>query len=329
MLSPQDFISLPYTPDLTQAGITYACRSLAYTYNRMGTRFFERLRRITAGIAVELALRRWLHTQGIPFDTLGETDFTQPDRYDIALGGHRCDLKSFLITRREQIRSLRHAPQQLLEAQALVPLDQHRSHQHAQDLYLFAFVYALFARRESEIRRASQKAQPFYWIHPVSRSWSRPKAWYPLAPLVLKSEGESPLSLEIGGQAEDGSFISTHVELRPRTPYLLEVPFFSLLYVHASVPPQARLGIRSRTRAETYLIHPEDWGNIWVYGLEILLVGWVTWEEFDLQARLLPAGSPVLQYRRTRTHNLALPVAKLRPVSTLLEHISTWEIRHR
>ncbi|MFO3796597.1 MAG: hypothetical protein ACK8QZ_04840, partial [Anaerolineales bacterium] len=67
MLSPQDFISLPYTPDLTEAGITYACRSLAYTYNRMGIRLFERLRRIVAGIAVELALRRWLHAQGVPF----------------------------------------------------------------------------------------------------------------------------------------------------------------------------------------------------------------------------------------------------------------------
>ncbi|MFO3796440.1 MAG: hypothetical protein ACK8QZ_04035, partial [Anaerolineales bacterium] len=264
-----------------------------------------------------------------PFDTLGETDFTQPDHYDLALAGRRCDVKSFLITQRGQIRSLRHAPQQLLDAQALVPLDQHRSHQHAQDIYLFAFVYALLTRRESEIRRASQKDQPFYWIHPMPQSWSRPKGWHPLAPLVLKSEGELPLRLEIGGQAEDGSFISTHVELRPRIPYLLEMPFFSLLYVHASVPPQARLGIRSRTRAETYLIHPTGWGNIWVYGLEILLVGWITWEEFNLKARVLPPGNAVLQYRRTRTHNLALPIAKLRPISALLEQVSTWKAHRR
>ena len=36
MISASDIIRLPYTPDLTEGGIAYACRSLNYTYNRMG-----------------------------------------------------------------------------------------------------------------------------------------------------------------------------------------------------------------------------------------------------------------------------------------------------
>ena len=87
MLTASDLIRLPYTPDLTEGGIEYALRSLSYTYDRMGGSPYERLRRIVAGVAVELAFRRYLSQQNIPFDVKGATPFTDPDRYDVALGG--------------------------------------------------------------------------------------------------------------------------------------------------------------------------------------------------------------------------------------------------
>jgi hypothetical protein len=321
MLQPDDLIPLPYTSDLTEAGIAYACRSLAYTYNRMNATRFERLRRIVAGVASELALRRWLLAQGIPFDTFGQTDFTRPDHYDIGLAGRRCDLKTFVFTDPRQIRVLQRQPWQLLQAEALVPLDQHRAHPHAQDIYLFAFVYARMARNRHELRRVMKTSQPLYWIHPLPPPWSKPPFWAPLSPLILKSEQESPLRLELGGQDGNGAFHSQRLELPPRTRYVLEAPFFSLLYIHAEKRPLARLGIRSARFEELYLIHPKDWGNIWVYGQEIHLAGWITWEEFNAKGRVLPAGSAVFQYRRTRTTNLALPLTRLHPLAELLERI--------
>ncbi|MBI4733056.1 MAG: hypothetical protein HY781_13200, partial [Chloroflexi bacterium] len=51
MLTEPDLLRLPYTPDLTEGGIAYACRSLAYTYDRMGGSPVDRLRRIVAGVA--------------------------------------------------------------------------------------------------------------------------------------------------------------------------------------------------------------------------------------------------------------------------------------
>jgi hypothetical protein len=36
MITAKDFLRLPYTSDLTEGGIAYACRSLNYTCNRMG-----------------------------------------------------------------------------------------------------------------------------------------------------------------------------------------------------------------------------------------------------------------------------------------------------
>ena len=80
MLSPAQVLRLPYDPSLTLAGIEYAKKSLHYTYNRMGLDSAARLRKIVAGVAVELAFRRWLEAQAVPYDLLGATAFT--DTFD-------------------------------------------------------------------------------------------------------------------------------------------------------------------------------------------------------------------------------------------------------
>lgn len=319
MISAADFVCLPYTPDLTEAGISYACRSLPHTYDHMGGSSFDRLRRIVVGIAVELAFRRFLLQQDVPFDVKGATAFTEPDRYDVALGGHRCDIKSFLISYREQIRSLSVAPEQLLKAPALVPLDQHAGEEHAPgDVYLFAFLTGLVAAAPDDVRKAAQADRPMYWMHAMPPAWVRPRTWTPLGSLVLKSESDEPLSIELGGQDGAREFITYALELPPHQRVEIKVGFHSLAYVHAGKRPSARLGLYSPARRETYLVAPVGWGNIWVYGMKIFLTGWITKDEFRQRASLLREGSRVFQYDRTRTKNLAVPVVDLRPLEKLL-----------
>ncbi len=74
---PPAILRLPYDATLTVAGIEYAKKSLHYTYNRMGLGTAARLRKIVAGVAVELAFRRWLEAAGAPYDVLGATPFTE------------------------------------------------------------------------------------------------------------------------------------------------------------------------------------------------------------------------------------------------------------
>ena len=124
MIASSDFIHLPYTRDLTEGGIAYALRSLPYTYTRTGGSPYNSLRRVIAGVAVELAFRRYLSEQNIPFDVKGAAPFTGPDRYDVSLGGRRCDIKSFLISYRDQISEMKRNPEIVLNAPALVPSDQ-------------------------------------------------------------------------------------------------------------------------------------------------------------------------------------------------------------
>lgn len=325
MLQSSDLIRLPYTPDLTEGGIAYACRSLAYTYDRMGGSPFGRLRRIAAGVAVELAFRRFLGEQAVPFDVLGATPFTEPDRYDVALGGHRCDLKSYLISRRPQIAHIRRDPAAVLDASALVPLDQFAAEGHQpDDLYLFAFLLGLVAASHADMERAAAADQPLYLIHPLPQAWARPALWAPLEGLALKSECSAPLSVEIGGQDVGRRFVTCRLNLPPRQRVAVGEAFCSLAYVRALRRPEARLGLHSPQRGEAYLVRPHEWGNIWVYGLEILLVGWLTHEEFRRRASVLQAGAQTFQYARTRTKNLAVPMRELQPLPALLERVKAW-----
>lgn len=327
MLIPSDILRMPFTPDLTEGGIAYAIRSLPYTFDRMGGSPFDRLRRIVAGVAVELAFRRYLSEQNIPFNVKGATPFTDPDRYDVSLGGHRCDIKSYLITYRNQITDMRRNPGIILQAPALVPSDQHAAEGHSDnDLYLFTFLSGLIAASQDDLKKAISAGQPTYLIHAMPREWSKPLTWSPLGPLALKSDSEDALTVEIGGQDDGRGFLTRTVELPPHTRVVVDDPFYALAFIHVKNQPSARLGIHSPICKETHVINPLEWGNIWVYGMDILLAGYISHEEFRGRARLIPPGTRVFQYDQTRTKNLAVPVSNLRPLSGLLEKVKEWDV---
>lgn len=325
MITAGDILRIPYTSDLTEGGIAYACRSLPHTYDRMGGSPFDRLRRIVAGVAVELAFRRYLTQQNIPFDIKGATPFTDPDRYDVSLGGHRCDIKSFLISYRDQIASLRADLEPALKAPALVPLDQYSADGHSpNDLYLFAFLTGLIAASPDDMQKASDAGQPTYLIHTMPKTWTRPHHWNPLGALALKSESDETLRLEIGGQDKGREFMTRSLELPPRTRVEVNADFYSLAYAHVKSRPRGRLGIHSSSRKETYLIEPAAWSNIWVYGMDVYLAGWISREEFRQRASLIREGSRVFQYNLTRVKNLAVPVSDLKPLPELFGRVRDW-----
>jgi hypothetical protein len=327
-LTAADLVHVAYTPDLTQAGIAYALRSLPFTYNRMGGSQLDRLRRIVVGVAVELAFRRLLGEQGVPHDTFGTTPFTDPDRYDVALGGRRCDLKSFLLYNKTDIRRLRQEPGQFLQASALVPADQASSnHFGEEDIYIFAFLTALITRERAELNRAIAAGQPVFLIHPMPAAWARPIKWASLQPLSLRSQASHLLEVEIGGQSSDRSFTGERLILSPKSEASPEQDFYTIAYLHVDRIPDGPVSVQNRDHGKAYSILPADWGNIWVYGMEVVLAGYLGRGEFHRTAELLPAGSRVLQYPRTRTRNLALPIASLRPIAELFERVRRWEER--
>jgi hypothetical protein len=326
-------LRLPYDSSLTVAGIEYAKKSLHYTYDRMRLAPGARLRKIVAGVAVELAFRRWLQAQDVPFDLLGATPFTEKDKYDLRLGGRRCDVKSFLISDRKQIATLRRDPAWLDAAEALVPEDQFQSDRLGeQDIYLFGFLAGLETRGAKDLQQALRAEQPVYLIHALSQPrWSGapfgPGAglWRSLGQLLFKADTPRPIELEAGGQMGDHAGRAEQLRLVPRVRTATQAEFYSLLYIHVPRLPGGPVGVRSPVLRETVVIQPGDWVNIWVYGIEVFLAGWLPKADFRALSRRLPRGSAVLQYPRTQTENRAVPVTQLRPVGELAEMVRKWE----
>jgi hypothetical protein len=269
---------------------------------------------------VQLAFRRYLAEGNIPFEVQGAAPFTEHERHDVLLSGRRCALQTFLISQRDQLAELQRNPQVLLGAPALVASDQHAWEGHSPlDLYLFAFLAGHVTISRHDLQQGIETREPYYLVHVMPETWNRPRKWNPLGTLVLKSESEETQILEIGGQDEGRSMQSCTVELPPRTRVEIPNGFFSLSYVHSRSSPNARIGIHSPTRQETYLIGTQAWDNIWVYGMHVVLTGYIRRDEFSRRANFVQAGSRVFQYNSTQVKNLAVPVSDLKPLSELFE----------
>jgi hypothetical protein len=171
MLNASDIIRLPYPPGLTEGGIAYALRTLPNSFDAGGGRPYDRLRRVAAEAAVELAFRRYLSQHEIPFEVISSSPFTDPDKYSVSLGGHRCDIKSFFISRRDQITQMRGDPSVLLNAPALVPSDLRSMDGYTdRDLYLFAFLSGLIAASQNDLKKVIETNKPHYLAHVMRMS---------------------------------------------------------------------------------------------------------------------------------------------------------------
>ena len=329
MLTKTDLLRMEYTPDLTEAGILSICQMLACSSRYFGKKPYSYLRRKIGRVIVELALRRMLAERQVPFRTLELEPFSDPPQHQLSLGGHRLHLNSYLLGNKAQIRSVRNDPAALLQASAITPLDQFVSEaQTSKDIYMFAFLLGLSARSQADQQKLKATEQPHFYLAVLPKSWSQPAAWIPLDPIALKSEADHPVTVELGGLNADRNFIHTQLQLQPRTRTIVADEFYSLAYIHLLEHPQARLGVHSprfQQHAQMYIIQPEDWGNVWIYGLEIWLAGWLSLEEYRRRAVILPAGQSSYQFARTRHKNLSVPMTELQPLENLFEQIRTWQ----
>jgi hypothetical protein len=322
MLNANNLLHLKFTPDLTEGGVAYALRSLSYIYERAGTSLYGRLRRTVANVAVELAFRRYLATQNIEFEVKASRPFTDSERYDVFLDKYRCQLKSFFISNRNQISEIKNNSAILLNAPALVPSDHHASDGHSyNDLYVFAFATGLIAASQADLQKAIAKEQKHHLVHVLPDAWRKPTNWNPLGTLTLKSESEEEVMVEVNGQDESRRMKRKMLSLAPKTKVTCDEAFYSITALHVRRVPDARVGIRCEAVRDSHIISPFDWSNIWVYGMDIFLCGFLSYEEFSQQAKTLLPNSKTFQYEQTRVKNLFVPISNLKPIEKLFGNI--------
>jgi len=325
MVSPEDFIKPIYTPDLTQAGITFACKTMPLSPAQTSGSIYPRLRHTVAEVVVELAFRRYLDQEKIPHQHLAVTPFSDPERSEIAIGGRRCEIKTVTLSRKSRIRLVRSQPRALLNAHALVQENSiASSHHNDEDLFIFAFFSALVTPNYRSLQRALVASQPVYLIHALPMKWSKPGSWRSLGAVSLKGNLVEPVEVHLGGQGRDRKNQTSSVWLEPNQTTRVKQDFFALHYLHPDRLPEGDLGVHSPVLAQTFLVPPVEWSNLWVYGLQIFFTGFVPRGEYRRKATRLPVGSRAFQLNRASRTDLALPIAELHPLQDLFTRARTW-----
>jgi len=325
MVSASEFITLPYSPDLTRAGIEYICRSLSHTHNYRRATRFNHLRSGVAQVSVELAFRRYLVKQDIPHRIHEVMPFTQPGHHYVTLGGRRCDLKVHILTSKTKIRRIRRNPEILLDDHAILPNKHSQSEGLTdKDLYIFAFLNALVTPNHHTLKQAIAAHQPIHLFRSFPESWGQPRLWKSMGTITAKSDSSLIHQVVVGGQKGDRAFQTEHFNLDPGERIELRTDFHALIYAHISTVPDGPLRFHNEKLKDAHIIEPLHWGNMWVYGLEIILTGYITRGDYHQMATLHSPQSSLLPYSYDDAQVFALPISKLHPLSMLFSRTKRW-----
>jgi hypothetical protein len=320
MLSAADFIHLPCTQDLGEAGCAYIRRRLALARAGKNETTERQLRRTVAEVAVELAFRRYLSQQSIRIAIAANTPFIDPDRYELSLGNRRCELTTYLISHGKQAALLYQDSSLMLQGEALIPSDEFAAEYHREDdIHIFAFLLAGETGLRGKAAAAIGASPPAFWLYCLPKEWARPAHWLPFKDLALRNETNAPFSVELGGMDHRHELLTTRLELPPLVSTKVQEAFYSLAYVHALGPTRARLRLDRPAAGAHCSISPGSWANLRLEGMEIVLAGWLSHEEFRRRATYLNAGARTLSFDRTRVKNRMVRMVELEPLASLLE----------
>jgi hypothetical protein len=289
MLKSSDLIRLAYSPDLTQAGIAIASRKLAsgsIAGNSIDTRQLQREIAQTSGA---LAFHRYLIEQKIPFQLQQFSPFSQPEHATAVLGGRKCAIETSLITDVQTAGQTSHSAKRLLETSIRVPAGMHTSGPHgASDLAVFTFAIASVTDDRNSLLRKAEAGEPYLCSHVMPEAWRQPGKRKARGPLSFRYAGDTGISLEIFGLGVQHELCVEQVVVEPQSWVQSQQRYSALSCLHAGPLPTARLEIRRAAQRSAYTILPLQWRNLWLYGREIILIGYLTFEEIWELARAAP-----------------------------------------
>ncbi|MCH7663712.1 MAG: hypothetical protein IH859_07575 [Chloroflexi bacterium] len=303
------------------------CQTLVNFQNEAdGKTEFDALREMVAQKALELAFRRHLVQMEVPHQLVESKKFTEQDYHDIALGGRRCEVIGGLVSRREDINRIRETPDTVLNELALAPrVEIISSRINRGDVVVFALAAGLVTRNWDDIRAAQAAGQPNYFMYLLPKKWAQPSEWRGLSGLSMKSDANETLEVEIGGQDKGRHFLTEQIKLLPRARLEAREKFYSVHYMHVGDDVDGRVGIHHPRLNETILVQPRQWVNLWVYGMEIILLGYIQGAELLSSGERVPVGSHTLQAPHgTRNEYVGIPIRELHSMEDLFTRARKW-----
>jgi hypothetical protein len=319
-VGPADLIHRPFDPTLTQAGVTYAIRTLAHHPASSPSATISLMRRRVVQTAAELAVRRWLEDEGVGYLLLGDSPLTEPAHRSLLLGGRTVCVSAQLVSARDSIRGLQSAPGVFLETERLEPPRVSASQAAAEAaIVLVVLLVALQARTREDIQRAHASGQPSALIAlPPGRPWTHPPAHRSLGSLAFSAHGNAALEIEVTGVQAGLVPIQHRFSLQPHSPYEDSPALHAVRCLCVDRLPDGPLTLRSTATRRTWHVPVNRWTNLWLYGREIILVGWSA-------APLYLPDTTARQHRYngagTGRPGAPLYLSDLRPLSDLLRRL--------
>jgi hypothetical protein len=325
MLSRTDLIQLTYTPDLTPAGIAYACQTLPHPSYLKTSQTFRYLRHMIAQQAAELAFRRLLTSRQVPYRLSCDLQFVRPERLCAVIGGRRCSLYTSTFLKKEKVRWIHQDLSRLLSIPAVIPsVDLNQENHCPTDLLVFSFVTGLVTPTRSELRKAISAGNPVRLIYPLPPAWSKPFNAGQVGRIVLKSGLEQKISLILGGYTKNYNYTEEEVDLPPLVAVQTVENYLSLAFLQLTELPTNHLGLHSPGIKKTLVVRPYQWGNIWIYGMGIVLTGWMTRAEFRSRAYACHPDPTSIPPASSDGRYLAVQVAHLHPLENLFNRAQSW-----
>lgn len=278
-LFPDQVARLAWDDSLGLAGVTYVEHNLARLAG-VGRSSCSALRRTVSSIATDLALRRLLDHEGLPYTLLEGEPFTRPSWPRIIIGGRRLHLETRLLSSRRAIRRIRTDPGTLRDIPVSLPRKEiDRDAVSEGDLLAFALLLGLETRTLTDHRRAVAKGLPIHLLaQPPEPDWSQPSVGFDLGEVCVTGP-PGPIDLVIQGVLTNQEPWRASVALEASSFYR-SPSLHALTAIHTLTLPEGPIVFTAESRAASWRLHPGGWGNIWVYGMEILVLGWTTVGEF-------------------------------------------------
>jgi hypothetical protein len=262
-------VTLACDESLKLAGCSSVFYSLSQAHSVPST---ISLRRQAADCAAEIALRRWLATEGVPFQVQRASPFSLIDRGLTQIAGCRVLVISRLIQSITLLRELACDPSKIYssEFKFQIPSTQERNLREG-DLIFFSACGFLPAKTNPSAYFPISLASEKHWI--------APHHWAPFRNLTITSQEEDPLEVELLGKRADGREIHLSGWTSRQKAFTAGNYFYSLIALHADRSPQAPLFVSRRGLKIPWRISTRDWLDLQFCNQEIIFAGWLTLHE--------------------------------------------------
>ncbi len=311
-------VRLSYRSEWTAAAVEAVLEALPWVADQRTTLTTPRLRQLVKDQVGLLALMHWLAEAGLPY-RLGASPLARIGREPVWVGGRRLFFFSTLIARREVLRPLRRQPGPLLAQAgwATIPAERLRAPgDQPEDALVFGYVLALVTDTLAEARRAHARGHPVRLVFPWKAEkgrWAAPQA------LALKYEGPGALRLTLHGHTET-AYAAASFDLPEGERRITPQRWRTVYALSIEQIPTGRVGI-APPGGRPVVVTPSQWGNLWLYGLEVWLLGYLSRRTFMQQARYLPAGAVKAPGLLTRRPAYGVPLASLRSPEDLIARL--------